>query len=1696
MTTVYTYEFHDVVNDGDFAFGTHQIAQTFTSGYASRNRAHNITAVALLCYRFGSSTGDVTVSIKATSAGKPTGADLCSVVISAANLPSSTAWYTFTFTATAALSASTMYAIVIKYPSGNDTHFIVLREAYADGAYGGGTVVSSADSGSSWTIDSTSDLCFIEYGESNTSLFENHTTYTAWDTDAFRGVYWQAQTFTIGNTGPNDKFSLRSAVVNLYRVGSSSGDVVVGIRTASGDIPTGSDLTSSTITGSSIPTTSNFVEFTFTNTITLQPSAVYAIVMRYTSGDASHYMVSKFSTDSGYSGGKWNTSTNSGSNWTSDSDVDLLFEIWGTSYNLQPTESFSTNDTVTIKKRKITLGDATSLHDNCVTHHKGAGYYMKGWVVYVEGSDYTVVPNIFSITYNDPSIVLTDVPEFEIETDNLTGRNINKYCVGKKCQIYKDSALMFQGIIEPRSFEKSSSGSKMKFGGVHEGYHYLKNRVCDYYRANNNDYAPYVNPWQFGRLTSTSNNELVDGLRPDEIMQCVIGTKFIWQEWFDNHDYIMSDVTTSVSDIQQEFIGVSTLGGGVLDATEWAAQIFTPSSTYMMNKVAIALKKFGTLSAGYVEIYISNVDGIFPTNTGFATAAIDASLVTSSTALYEAILSQPIYVAQDEHYAIVATWPDGNGEQRIEWVTDYTNTYGGEALDRAWGMIATGYKDAWVDCYYDLYFRTYGYPASLPLAVYDGCLRLPQLATSSDVAFNKSGFIKSIPLCNGDPNVDEMGDISSVSIKLVGTLYDGTKTLYERFNTPINTAYSMYGNNWLAQIFTVGNTGASEQHHAVCVKLYLRRYGTPGPFVVSLRNVSDYDPIGTDLTIGSIDGNTIPLEQEWIEIPLSGCTLNADSQYAILCRAPGGDATNYISWLGYSGSTYGGGWYNYSNDGGVTWPGASSPVDLAFEEYGDYNGLLTLGEYSTTYNSECSTYSTSWNTQTFTVGTVGSNTSHYITGVRLRLFRVGTPGMFTVSIKNTSGGLPTGADLTAGSISGNLLTTASAGVWYNILFSNPYKINNSTKYAIVARAPSGNVSNAVKWKIYGSTTYAGGEWLYSTNSGDAWLVPGTSQDLTFQEYGNYFHPILYVCRNAGESTPTWRQTDLTYDGDSIWEGTYIFSDYSAQQNQFGYAISLNSDGNNTTEIDYARFDCNTNSDTSVTAGNISAYNDPNTTDDTIAVDLSGLTRLEALEKVRKLTNTSTAYGDVNWDAYIDNDLKFNFTTVRGEDIDKIFSFQNRNVTLINKKLDGEIKNSIIAIGQGEEPYAVTLVGTEMQDATSIATYGKKTGYFIDKSIPDAPTLYKAAKAYLKYMKDPRETLNINICNDPALNWDVGDRIRVADDDIDVDDYYRVLSRKITKKMDAEEEVDIELGTKSGTLGGFFQNMQNRFNNQEVITQGTGSPTNTLAAGLVFDCTRAAEYTFYVPANAQRILISAATHLFRAYSKAALGTTSGYTSFQTGTGTFTYSAEGDYNKDITINAYSGTPRLIIRTRLQHLSGTYPYSMRTMLTDSWITYDEIATSSGYLLARNATITTQDNVSNKTLRMTVQKAGSTSSIFSYSYTIWKEDGHVHDIDYGIYEYDYYPARVHMRIDSLTSPIIEKFGFIGTTSTSGSVTELDITDDLRDSNGKIVEGQHILYFMSQDFPPNEYGLGIISVSHSVVVNTASNVDLNPLPV
>lgn len=157
----------------------------------------------------------------------------------------------------------------------------------------------------------------------------------------------------------------------------------------------------------------------------------------------------------------------------------------------------------------------------------------------------------------------------------------------------------------------------------------------------------------------------------------------------------------------------------------------------------------------------------------------------------------------------------------------------------------------------------------------------------------------------------------------------------------------------------------------------------------------------------------------------------------------------------------------------------------------------TVKDYNNTGNNATDdVYGTAWVSQTFTAGS-----TYTATRLRLKLYRVGSPGAVVVSLRATSAGSPTGSDLCVGVLSGNDLTTDTAGAWYSIMLGSGTSITSAGVYAVVIRATSGDVSNKIVWNVYdtGSGNYAGGSVFTSANSGSSWSAD-TSQDGMFETY--------------------------------------------------------------------------------------------------------------------------------------------------------------------------------------------------------------------------------------------------------------------------------------------------------------------------------------------------------------------------------------------------------------------------------------------------------------------------------------------------------------------------------------------------------------------------------------------------------------------
>ena len=139
-------------------------------------------------------------------------------------------------------------------------------------------------------------------------------------------------------------------------------------------------------------------------------------------------------------------------------------------------------------------------------------------------------------------------------------------------------------------------------------------------------------------------------------------------------------------------------------------------------------------------------------------------------------------------------------------------------------------------------------------------------------------------------------------------------------------------------------------------------------------------------------------------------------------------------------------------------------------------------------------YGANYSAQTFNPAS-----SHSVTKVFVWGYRVGSPGTVTISIRATTVGEPSGADLASGTMNGDTVTTSSAGEWIEVTLDSPLALSAGTTYAWVIKSDGINTSNRIR-NLGNNAGYAGGRSYRSTDSGANWLTDFIPDDWWFQEY--------------------------------------------------------------------------------------------------------------------------------------------------------------------------------------------------------------------------------------------------------------------------------------------------------------------------------------------------------------------------------------------------------------------------------------------------------------------------------------------------------------------------------------------------------------------------------------------------------------------
>jgi uncharacterized repeat protein (TIGR01451 family) len=216
----------------------------------------------------------------------------------------------------------------------------------------------------------------------------------------------------------------------------------------------------------------------------------------------------------------------------------------------------------------------------------------------------------------------------------------------------------------------------------------------------------------------------------------------------------------------------------------------------------------------------------------------------------------------------------------------------------------------------------------------------------------------------------------------------------------------------------------------------------------------------------------------------------------------------------------------------------TNPGNVQLTSSGGGGGASIDQQNTTITNNGVAFTNASWVGQTFTAGKSGS-----LNRADVNLFCVfclNAPPSIIVSIRATSGGMPTGSDLASASVAISDYTGTQA--FYAANFPSAANVNAGTQYAIIIRASAAygtsgknlGFSDSAASAAVGDNVYAGGQLVRSTSGGSSWSAEPSytpTADGGFKTYiggssggyssdGNLTSSLKDSAPPSG-STPTW-----------------------------------------------------------------------------------------------------------------------------------------------------------------------------------------------------------------------------------------------------------------------------------------------------------------------------------------------------------------------------------------------------------------------------------------------------------------------------------------------------------------------------------------------------------------------------------------------
>jgi phage minor structural protein len=409
----------------------------------------------------------------------------------------------------------------------------------------------------------------------------------------------------------------------------------------------------------------------------------------------------------------------------------------------------------------------------------------------------------------------------------------------------------------------------------------------------------------------------------------------------------------------------------------------------------------------------------------------------------------------------------------------------------------------------------------------------------------------------------------------------------------------------------------------------------------------------------------------------------------------------------------------------------------------------------------------------------------------------------------------------------------------------------------------------------------------------------------------------------------------------------------------------------------------------------------------------------------------------------------------------------KNLQNIEREIDPyNVVNRIYPLGAGEGVNQLTIKDVNggvpyLEDAASIAKYGRKKFIWADRRFEDAQSLKENAAALLAKWKQPKVVYKVkaadlsSLTGSPVDKFVEGALVRIVDPDLGT-----ILQRiHYVGKSDikaAPGDIKLEIGNLSDDLGTNNAEIERRQQVNDAYTQGA---TNILTYDYNdnADSTHPATLDIWVPndlVNVNELNLTYKLEKFRAYSQATEGggatsvtsSSGGGTVKSTSAGGGQTTSSGGATTQTSTSGGGSTVSSTFTSPTFFLYSSPPVGSGTGSTPLYENHTHAVEVTDDRLSHRHSVTVpshQHSVSIPSHTHTVSDHTHSVTIENHSHSITLPD-HTHELKFGIYELATVPNSVTIKVDGNTVPVTAK-----------QAQEINLIPYLaKDSSGKVTRG------------------------------------------